>query len=50
MQAKAVKTNNMETAGPPFADACPMAEKILAPIMAAIPMKVKSRTPKLRTR
>ncbi len=48
MQASAVKTNNIETAGPPLAEACPIAEKILAPIIAATPMKVKSRTPKLR--
>ena len=45
---KYLKTNNNETAGPPLAEAWPIAENILAPIMAATPIKVKSRTPKLR--
>ena len=42
-QAIAVKTNNKITAGPPIKLAFPMVLKIPAPIMAAMPMAVKSR-------
>ena len=34
-------------AGPPLAAAVPIVEKIPAPIMAAIPKAVRSRTPRL---
>lgn len=47
-QAKAVKTNNKDTAGPPLAAAFPIVLKIPAPTMAATPKAVRSTTLRLR--
>lgn len=44
-QAMAVKIKRVTTAGPPLKLALPMVLKIPAPIMAAIPMAVRSRKP-----
>ncbi len=46
-QAIAVKINNVTTAGPPLKLALPMVLKIPAPIIAAIPIAVRSLKPKV---
>ena len=46
----AVKTKRKTTAGPPWKEALPMAEKMPAPMMAAMPKAVRSTTPSDRRR
>lgn len=47
-QAMAVNTKSNETAGPPLAAALPIVLKIPAPIIAATPKAVRSKTRRVR--